>query len=134
MSGNSNSSRVKKTAAVQTLADEVTGTAVQLPPAPVDRVRMVTWEGHEYAVDPMAMDDVIFMEWLGDMDENPALVAKVVRRLLGDEPRKDEKGEPLPSQWQEFKENHKDEHGRIASQRIADFMDVLNKELTALGN
>jgi hypothetical protein len=114
------------------IAEEVTG--VTLPPAPADRVRMVTWEGHEYAVDPTVMDDVEVLELLADMEEKPYLFAKFVRLILGDEPRKAEDGSPLPSQWESFKEDHKDANGRLTVTRLGEFMTVLNKELEALGN
>jgi hypothetical protein len=102
------------------IAEEVTG--VTLPPAPADRVRMVTWEGHEYAVDPAVMDDVAVLEILADMEEKPYLLVKMIRVLLGDE------------QWERFKENHKDESGRLTVTRVGEFMTILNKELEALGN
>lgn len=94
----------------------------QLPPAPADRIRMITWEGHEYAIDPRAMDDLAFMELLADMESKPYLIAKVVAHILG------------PEQWARFKVDHADDAGRIASERVGEFFDVLNGELSALGN
>lgn len=96
--------------------------AKTLPPAPADRIRMVTWEDHEYAIDPAVMDDLVFMELLADMETKPYLVAKVVARILGEK------------QWERFKANHADAEGRIASSRVGEFFDILNAELSALGN
>jgi hypothetical protein len=104
------------------VAEELTGAGVILPPPIPDRIRTVTWEGHEYSVDPTVMDDVVVMEILADMEEKPYLLVKFVHVLLGDE------------QWERFKEDHKDEQGRLTVTRLAEFMEILNKELEALGN
>ena len=104
------------------LARDVTGTGIVLPPAPADRIRRVLWEGQEYAVDPRLFDDVEMMEILADMEDKPFLLVKFVRLLLGDE------------QWAALKANHKGEDGRMTVERLGEFMAVLNKELEALGN
>lgn len=96
--------------------------AKTLPSAPADRVRMVTWEGREYSIDPQIMDDLVFMELLADMETKPYLVAKLVAKILGEE------------QWEQFKTNHADDQGRIPSARVGEFFDALNAALVALGN
>ena len=65
-----------------------------LPPPPADRIRTVEWEGFEYSVDPRRFDSLDLMELLGELDEKPFLIAKVVRYMLGDE------------QYEQFKKNH----------------------------
>ncbi len=109
----------QQAAVVKTLQDA--GIPAVLPPAPADRIRMVTWEGHEYSVDPTVLDDIEVLEILADMDEQPQLLAKLLKIILGD-------------QWEGFKQNHKDESGRLSVTRVGEFMNVLNAEITALGN
>ena len=97
------------------------GVRTVLPPAPADRIRMVTWEGHEYAVDPTVLDDIEVLEILSEMDDQPQLLAKLLKIILGD-------------QWEGFKANHKDERGRFTVTHVGEFMNVLNAEISALGN
>ena len=90
--------------------------------APPDRVAMVSWEGHDYLIDPASMDDLVFMELLADMEAKPYLVAKVVAHILG------------ADQWARFKVDHADEAGRISGERVGAFFDVMNAALEPLGN
>lgn len=42
----------------------------------------------DYEIDEAILDDIEFLELLGEADENPLLVPKVARDLLGDDQRK----------------------------------------------
>ena len=108
--------------------------AATLPPPPADRIRTITWEGYEYSFDPRRMDDLEFMEIMGELEDKPYLIAKVIQYMLGAE------------QYAEFKANHSAkvtlnddgtetrEETPITSTRLQDFMTKLDAAVSALGN
>ena len=73
---------------------------------PVDKVKTVTLDGHDYQIDPQVFDDLRFLElyedqrWIG-----------VLRHMLG------------PAQWAKFYENHADASGRVTGAKFSQIMD-----------
>ena len=73
---------------------------------PVDQVKTVMLDGHEYKIDPAVFDDLRFLElyedqkWIG-----------VMRHMLG------------PEQWVQFYTNHADENGRVTGAKFQKIMD-----------
>src|SRR5690242_16419064 len=76
---------------------------------PVDQVRTVTLDGHEYQIDPAVFDDLEFLELVEDEKW-----VSVLRLMLG------------KTQWAQFKENHADENGRVTGEKFAKVMEDFN--------
>lgn len=77
-----------------------------------------TFGDHDYVIPPEAFDDIEVVEQLED--ENYVLA---LRQILG------------KAQWNRYKANERNEQtGRVSADRSKEFLEVLFRELGALGN
>lgn len=74
-----------------------------------------TAAGFEYQVDPDTLNDMELMENLAEVDNNPLLLPKVVRAVLGD------------SQKKALYDHYRDEKGKVPATAIsAAFVEILS--------
>jgi len=70
--------------------------------------------GFEYAIDEEVLNDYELVEVIGEIDENPFAIAKVVKMLLGKE------------QQDALKDHCRNENGHVPMQRIEEeIVDIL---------
>ncbi len=73
---------------------------------PVDQVKTITLDGHDYRIDPDVFNDLRFLElyedekWIG-----------VLRHMLG------------PEQLRQFYENHASKNGRVTGEKFTQIME-----------
>lgn len=92
----------------------------------------VEFNDHTYRVDPSQIDDIEFMEAVADArtdksgDATIAVLVLMVKSLLGtDSPGEDDDGEPLPSQYDRWKREQREELGKVNSETIKSFMEAV---------
>ena len=74
-----------------------------------------TAAGFEYQVDPDTLNDMELMENLAEVDNNPLLLPKVVRAVLGDDQKK------------ALYDHYRDEKGKVPATAIsAAFVEILS--------
>jgi hypothetical protein len=88
--------------------------AAQAEAVDPDALILFTHEGVEYIIDPAFRDDVEILE---DIEEEREV--KAVRRIIGDD------------QWDEWKEAHRGENGRVKVTDATPFIKALFEELGA---
>ena len=72
----------------------------------------VTYNGIDYTIDRAIVDDVEFFELIGEMEEKPFLLTRVVKMLLGEK------------QYGEFKDANRDDAGRVSIDHLAKFFEA----------
>lgn len=74
-----------------------------------------TQSGFAWEIDPRAADDYELLEMLAELDENPLLLSKVLKKLLGE------------GQKDNLLDHARDEDGRVSVTRINDeIIDIFN--------
>lgn len=76
------------------------------------------FNGATYRVMPSVFEDAEFLEDIGDLEDNPELLPRVTRRMLG------------VDQWKAFKDANRVD-GVVSTQALGELFDALNE---ALGN
>ena len=71
-------------------------------------------DGVTYVMERDVVDDVEILELIGDMSDNPILMPKVVRTMLG------------ARQWAAFKAGHRNEKGRVPSDELRRLFEVID--------
>jgi sulfur carrier protein ThiS len=79
----------------------------------------VEFNGQTYELDNELFNDVEILEMIGDMEENPLLLPKLVRTILG------------PEQWAAFKDANRNEKGRVPGERLNELFEAMD---AAVGN
>lgn len=75
-----------------------------------------TKSGFQYTIDDQTLDDFELVELLSEVDENPLLLPKLIKRLLGEEQKK------------QLVEHCRNEEGRVPVEVLADeIVDIFNK-------
>ena len=71
-------------------------------------------DGVTYLMERDVVDDVEILELIGDMTDNPILMPKVVRTMLG------------AKQWASFKVAHRNEKGRVPSDELRRLFEAID--------
>lgn len=88
----------------------------------MDAIKVTTAAGCPVTVDPQIGDDWELLEMMSEVDDDPSLIIKIFKKLLGDD------------QYKDVKDNLKAKNGRISVTDMAAEMTSIFEAASALKN